>query len=76
MVSVTFEWDSPGDYTRFIQAIGAPVRALMASESAERQTSIWQAVTEAVQPYVTGDGVVRLPAEAICIVGQRLALPA
>ena len=70
-LNVTFEWGSPGDYTRFIQAIGAPVRALMASESAERQTSIWQAVTEAVRPYVTGDGVVRLPAEAICIVGQR-----
>ncbi|HXV81711.1 MAG TPA: methyltransferase domain-containing protein [Candidatus Binatia bacterium] len=70
-LTVTFEWSSPEDYTRFIQDIGAPIRALMASESAERQASIWQAVTEAVRPYVAQDGVVRLPAEAICIVGQR-----
>lgn len=70
-LTVTFQWSSPGDYTRFIQDIGAPIRALMASEPAERQTSIWQAVTEAVGPYVAQDGVVRLPAEAICIVGQR-----
>jgi ubiquinone/menaquinone biosynthesis C-methylase UbiE len=69
-LTVTFEWNSPGDYTRFIQDLGAPIRALMASESAERQARIWQAVTEAVRPYVA-DGVVRLPAEAICIVGQR-----
>lgn len=70
-LTVTFEWNSPGDYTRFMQAIGAPIRALMANESADRQANAWQAVTEAVQPYVVENGVVRLPAEAICIVAQR-----
>ncbi|MBI4402029.1 MAG: methyltransferase domain-containing protein [Nitrospirae bacterium] len=70
-LTVTFEWASAEDYTRFQQAIAAPINAMLADQPAERQASIWRAVTEAAQQHAVTGGAVRLANEAICVAARR-----
>lgn len=70
-LSLTFEWASAEDYTRFQQDIAAPVVALVAKEPPARQAAVWRAITEAARQYAGADGTVRMPGEAICVVARR-----
>jgi ubiquinone/menaquinone biosynthesis C-methylase UbiE len=71
-LELTLELASASDYTRFIQAISPSINALLASQSAEQQERIWQAIQEAVQErYGSADGTLRMPAETICIVAHH-----
>ena len=66
------EFASASDYTRFIQAISPSINALLASQRAEQQERIWQAIQETVQErYGSADGKMRMPTETICIVARR-----
>nr|MBI3613448.1 methyltransferase domain-containing protein [Nitrospirota bacterium] len=62
---------SAEDYTRFQQDIAAPIIAMLAKESPERQAMVWHAVTEAARQHAGPDGRVRMAGEAICVVAQR-----
>jgi ubiquinone/menaquinone biosynthesis C-methylase UbiE len=71
-LELTLELASASDYTRFIQAISPSINALLASQSAEQQERIWQAIRETVQErYGSADGTLRMPAESICIVAHH-----
>ncbi|MBM4124591.1 MAG: methyltransferase domain-containing protein [Nitrospira sp.] len=70
-LTLTFEWSSAEDYTRFQQDIAAPIIAMLAKESAQRRAAIWQAVTDAAGQYAGSDGKVRMAGEAICVVATR-----
>ncbi|MDE3117637.1 MAG: hypothetical protein KGL03_01350, partial [Nitrospirota bacterium] len=70
-LSLTFEWASAEDYTRFQQDIAAPIVALVAKEPAARQAEVWRAITEAARQYAGADGTVRMPGEAICVAARR-----
>jgi ubiquinone/menaquinone biosynthesis C-methylase UbiE len=71
-LELILELASASDYTRFIQAISPSINALLASQSAEQQERIWQAIRETVQErYGSADGTLRMPAESICIVAHH-----
>jgi ubiquinone/menaquinone biosynthesis C-methylase UbiE len=71
-VNVTFTFGSPQDYTRFEQAIAAPIHAMLVNESQERKEEIWDAVTESARKYADNStGSVKLNNESICVSGTR-----
>jgi hypothetical protein len=52
---VTFEWQSPEEFTTFIREIAPPITAMMASHPPGAQDETWVAITEAIREAV-GDG--------------------
>lgn len=72
-ISVTFEFDSAQDYTKFNQDIVALIRSMLAKESNKRKVEIWKAVTDQANLQFTDPitGRVILVNEAICIVGLK-----
>jgi ubiquinone/menaquinone biosynthesis C-methylase UbiE len=70
-IQVTFEFNSAEDYVRFTKEIAAPVNAMLANETEERKTQIWNKVTDQVKAQYTEDnGRVKMDNEAICIVAK------
>ena len=69
--NVIFTYSSPEDYTHFHQAILAPAHALLADQSQERKTEVWNAVTEAVKKYADNTGSIKLDNEVICFSGTK-----
>jgi hypothetical protein len=51
---VTFEFDSPEDFTAYIRAISAPIRAMIERYAGEAQEAAWDAITQAAVD--AGDG--------------------
>lgn len=70
-LNAAFEFDSAEDYTRFQQAIAAPVIALLANETRSRRDEIWNKVTEAAKKYSDDSGHVKFNNDCICIVGRK-----
>lgn len=68
---ITLRFDSPDSFSNYHKAISAPLHALLAGQTAEKQNEIWQAVTEAAKPYTNSKGEVILDNEVICCVGTR-----
>jgi SAM-dependent methyltransferase len=57
---VSFDWDSPEDFTAFIKEIAPPITALIAPHPQDVQDETWAAITEAVREAAADDGKVRL----------------
>lgn len=71
-IQVTFEFDSAEDYVRFTRDIAAPVSMMLANETAEKKSEIWNIVTDKVKSeYAKNNGRVILDNEAICVVANR-----
>lgn len=68
---IIFEFDSPESYTKFNQAIAAPIHAMLANHSDEVKKHAWDSITEAVWQYADSHGRVHLDNEAICIAGKN-----
>lgn len=69
--TVTFSFDSPESYTRFQQAIAAPIHAMISHQAEEKKKEIWQAITQAVRQYAGSDNTVNLNNEVICVTARR-----
>jgi SAM-dependent methyltransferase len=69
-LDVSFEWDSPEGFTRFVKEIAPPVGNLMASHPPEVQDKTWAAVTEAVRAHTVDDGKVRMSNLAFVAAGR------
>jgi enediyne biosynthesis protein CalE5 len=52
---VTFEWQSPEEFTTFIKEIAPPITAMIAPHPQELQDETWTAITEAIRE-AAGDG--------------------
>ena len=52
---VTFEWQSPEEFTTFIREIAPPITAMIAPHPQEVQNQTWAAITEAIR-QTAGDG--------------------
>lgn len=52
---VTFEWQSPEEFTTFIREIAPPITAMIAPHPQEVQDETWAAITEAIR-QAAGDG--------------------
>lgn len=53
---LTFEWESPEDFTTFIHEIAPPINALIDPHPPEIQKEAWAAITEAAREAAGGDG--------------------
>jgi SAM-dependent methyltransferase len=70
-ITVDFIFRSAEEFTQHQQDVASPLIAILAKQSPEKQAQIVREITEAARKYAAPDGSVRLPAEAICVVGQR-----
>jgi hypothetical protein len=67
---VDFEWDSPQDFTTFVQEIAPPIRAIIDPHPADVQEETWLAITEAIKGQAADDGKVRLRNLVLMAVGR------
>ena len=71
-VTVTFEFSSGEDYSRYCQAISTGARIFLSTESEKRKKFIWSKVAEyAATRYATATGSIRMDNECICIVATK-----
>jgi SAM-dependent methyltransferase len=59
-LDVTFQWESPEEFTTFVQEIAPPIRAIIDPHPQERQDETWAAITDAVRETAADDGTVTL----------------
>jgi enediyne biosynthesis protein CalE5 len=57
---VTFEWQSPEDFTTFIKEIAPPITAIIQPHPPDVQEEAWAAITDAIRQEAAPDGTVRL----------------
>ena len=69
---VTFSFESAETYTRFQQAVTAPIQAMLANQTDEKKKQAWDAVTDAVSKYADSHGTVNMDNEVVCAVGKSL----
>lgn len=59
-------------YTSYLQAVSPTLTMMLGSLPLDKQNYLWQAVGEAARHrYISQDGLLRLPGEALCIAGQK-----
>ena len=56
---VTYEFDSPEQFTAYIRAISAPIRAMIEQHAGEAQDEAWDAITEAARDATGGSTPLR-----------------
>jgi enediyne biosynthesis protein CalE5 len=67
---ITFSFDMAETYTKFQQAITAPIQAMLAPYAEERKKQVWDAVTDAARSYADSHGRVNMGNEVLCISGK------
>ena len=71
-ITVNFEFSSAGEYTQLMKDIAAPLRIMLANQSAEEKDEYWQTLEKsAAQKFGVQNGGVLLPSISISVVGQR-----
>jgi ubiquinone/menaquinone biosynthesis C-methylase UbiE len=68
---ITFEFDSPESYTKYIQQTATRIHNMLANQTEEVKNRAWDSITEAVWQYADSHGRVNLDNEVICIVGRN-----
>jgi enediyne biosynthesis protein CalE5 len=69
-VEVTFDWDSPEDFTTFVKEIAPPIRAIIDPHPEEVQEQAWNAITEAIRERAADDGTVSLTNQVLLASGR------
>jgi SAM-dependent methyltransferase len=67
---VTFEWQSPEEFTTFVREIAPPVSAMMKDHPEDVQAATWGAITEAVRERADDGGRVRLSNQVLLASGR------
>jgi SAM-dependent methyltransferase len=67
---VTFEWESPEQFTTYVQEMSPRTVRLLASHPAAVRDEAWEAITEAVRAEAATLGRVRLSNQALLAVGR------
>ena len=71
-MNVSFDFDSPDDFTTFITETAGPLQKMLANQTIDRKREILKAVTEAAQKYVDNNtGKVSFGNEAILIASKK-----
>lgn len=70
-INVSFEFDSPGDYTAFTSETSGSVQKMLTDQPIERKKQILRAITDAAANYADKTGKTNLENEAILIVGIK-----
>ncbi|MFL5870905.1 MAG: class I SAM-dependent methyltransferase [Solirubrobacterales bacterium] len=66
---ITFEWESPEEFTTFIKEIAPPISAMINPHPPEVQQETWQAITDAIRD-AAGEGPVRLSNVVLMAAGR------
>jgi enediyne biosynthesis protein CalE5 len=69
-VEVTFDWDSPEDFTTFVKEIAPPISALIKPHPEDVQEQAWNAITEAIRERAADDGTVSLTNQVLLASGR------
>jgi SAM-dependent methyltransferase len=72
-MTVTFTFSSVDELMGHLGDVSAPVRAMMATMSQERQAAFWERLAESARAYAGADGVVRLPNDCLLVAGRNHA---
>jgi SAM-dependent methyltransferase len=67
--SASFEWQSPEEFTTFIQEIAPPITAMIAPHPEDVQEATWAAITEAIRD-AAGDGPVEFTNVVLLAAGR------
>jgi SAM-dependent methyltransferase len=67
---VSFEWESPEEFTTFIKEIAPPITAIIDPHPQDVQDETWAAITEAVRQVAADDGKVRLGGLVLLAAGR------
>ena len=67
---VTFEWQSPEEFTAFIKEIAPPINAIIDPHPQEVQDETWAAITDATRQAAADDGAVRFSNLALLAAGR------
>ncbi len=71
-MNVSFDFDSPDDFTTYITETAGPLQKMLANQTIERKREILKAVTEGAQKYVDNNtGKVSFENEAILIASKK-----
>ena len=71
-MKVSFDFDSPDEFTTFTSETAGPLQKILASQTSERKREILKAVTEVAKKYADKNtGKVRFKNEAILIVSKK-----
>ncbi len=62
---------STEDYLGFTRDVSSPMRGILANQPPEAQERYWQAMREALKPYVRPGGALHMENEAVLVVGTR-----
>ena len=68
---LTAEWPSAQEFVNMLLDIAAPLKAMLDRQPVEKRTGVLRAIEEAIAQYASADGTVRIPNEAICVVGHK-----
>jgi SAM-dependent methyltransferase len=66
---VTFELESPAQYTEYTRAIAAPIRAMIEQHPEDVQAETWDAITAAAAEFGRGSGQLTMSNVALLAVG-------
>ena len=67
---VTFEWQSPEEFTTFVKEIAPPISSMITPHPQDVQDATWAAITEAVQEQAADDGTLTLPNLVLLAAGR------
>jgi hypothetical protein len=68
--TLTFEYPSLEEFIEERPATSASIRIMLAEASAAQPETIWRMVAQAMGKYQDATGVLRIPTEALCVVGK------
>ena len=69
---LTAEWPSAQEFVKMLLDIAAPLKAMLDRQPVEKRTGVLTAIEEATAQYAAADGAIRMPNEAICVVGHKV----
>ena len=69
--TVTFEFASASELLGHLSEVSAPLRAIMATSSPQRQAELWEKLAAAAIPFGAADGTIRLANDCLIVSGQR-----
>ncbi len=69
--TVTFVFNSVDELLGHLGDISAPLRAIMAKQSPERQAELWKKLAAAAASFADAVGTIRLPNDCLIVAGRR-----
>jgi SAM-dependent methyltransferase len=70
-LTVTFTFSSVDELLGHLRDVSAPIRAIVVTQSPERQAAFWEKLAEGARNFIGADGVVRLPNDCLLVAGQN-----